>query len=227
MAPRWFSLGLIGVIIVAAALSFVQAQKLKQLPAAVGRPHIPRALSVTCRPGPRCAPGHLARMSFLLRTPSRLRLQMVDAAGSVVAALPVAPGVLPPGTMHTVWNGRDGRGRRVRDGHYHLRVTLLPGGRSYTLPQVLVLESTPPRLTLTGLRGVLPVHYRVSQQATVYAAFRPLGGGPATVLRGRRDAVEVRPGRLPAGRYRVSMMALDAAGNLSRAVFAGTVTVPG
>ena len=227
MASRRFSLGLIGVIVVAAAVSFVQAQKLKQLPASVGRPVIPKALSVTCRPGPRCLPGHVARMSFLLRTPSRLRLQMVNTAGEVVANLPVAPGVLAKGRVSAVWNGRTAAGARAPDGHYHLRVTLLPGGRTYTLPQVLALENTPPMLTLTAPAGRLPLHYRVSQVATVYAAFRPLGGGTTTILRGLRGVIAPGPGRLPAGRYRVSMMALDTAGNLSRVLRAGIVTVKG
>lgn len=227
MASRRFSLGLIGVIVIAAAVSFVQAQKLKQLPASVGRPLIPKALSLTCRPGPRCLPGHLARMSFLLRTPSRLRLQMVNTAGDAVATLPVASGVLARGRVSTAWNGRTATGAPAPDGHYHLRVTLLPGERAYTLPQVLALESTPPLLTLTAPAGRLPLHYRVSQVATVYAAFRPLGGGKATVLRGRRGVIAPGPGRLPAGRYRVSLMALDTAGNLSEVVHGGVVTVTG
>ncbi|HUZ83341.1 MAG TPA: FlgD immunoglobulin-like domain containing protein [Gaiellales bacterium] len=227
MASRRFSLGLIGVLVAASALSFAAAELVKLAPATVARPQVPRALSLVCPPGPRCAPGHVARISFLLRTRSRLELTMVNAAGSVVATLPTVAGEHPRGTVRTTWDGRTGSGRRAPDGRYHVRVKVLANGRTYTLPEVLVLDDVAPVLRLAGTPGLLPLRYRLDAPATVYVAFKPVAGGRGTVLRGHRGTVVIPRGRLAPGRYRVSMIALDAAGNLSRPVAAGTVAVAG
>jgi hypothetical protein len=229
MARARHSYALIALLVAFSAFAFVRAEQLKQEPAAVGRPHIPHALSLTCPPGPRCLPGHLARMSFLLRTASPLRLTMVNGAGATVAELRAPAGRVAGGTVvHTVWNGRVRTGARAPDGRYRLRVTLRSSNRSYTLPEVLTLDDTPPALHLIGSAGRLPLHYRlVGAPAVVYVAFKPLEGGRGTLVRGHRGYVSLPAGRLPAGRYRVSMVAVDQAGNVSRVLRAGTVTVTG
>jgi hypothetical protein len=228
MARPRFSYALIAVLVAFSAFAFVRAEQLKQEPAAVGRPHIPRALSLVCPPGRYCLPGHRAPMTFLLRATSPVRLTMVSRTGQVVANLPAPAGTVRGGTVvHTVWDGLTGSGARAPDGRYRLRVTLVRGGTSYTLPEVLTLDDSPPALRLLSAAGRLPIRYRlIGSPAIVYVAFKPSAGGRGTLVRGRDGLVVLRPG-LTAGQYRVSMIAVDEAGNLSRVVNAGIVSVPG
>lgn len=229
MARARTSYALIAVLVAFSAFAFVRAEQLKQEPSAVGRPHVPRHLSLVCPPGPRCLPGHVARMSFLLRSGSALRLAVVDRAGAVVAALQAPADTVAAGTtVHTVWNGLTGSGARAPDGRYRLRVTLLSGNRSFTLPEVLTVDDSLPALRLTSGPGQLPLRYRlIGAPATVYVAFKPVAGGRGVLLRAREGVVTLPPGRIHAGRYRVSMVAVDQAGNVSPVLRAGTVTVGG
>jgi len=63
---------------------------------------------------------NLSRLEFALGSPSRVQVWVQDARGRRVRALRSA--VLPAGTHHEAWDGRDAAGRRVPPGLYFLRL---------------------------------------------------------------------------------------------------------
>ena len=73
-------------------------------------------------------------VSFDLAAPGRVRLDVFDVAGRLVATL--IDGVRAAGPSQTTWNGRDANGQPVSSGVYFYR--LLAGGTSQTKKMVLL-----------------------------------------------------------------------------------------
>jgi hypothetical protein len=89
----------------------------------------------------------------------------------------------------------------------------------------VVLDNTPPVVTIKSPPGATPVRYRVSERARVWAVARTEnytghGDAPRASFRGRNGVVHFIPsGKIPPGTpISLYIVALDAAGNASAVV---------
>ena len=207
----------------AVALGVIEGFKLEKNP--ISGPHVSNSFSPVCG-----CPQHVARISFRLRKTGRLTLEVIGPDGRVVRAL-VRNRAFFHGVKRFVWNGRTDTGRLVPDGFYELRLHFGGQHRTIVLPKGMRVDTRRPAATLLSVeprvlspdgdhvRDVASVHYRVSEQAHV----RVLVDGHVAV-RGhsiRPQATLSWPGTLHgvglhAGIYRITVVAQDLAGNLSR-----------
>ena len=161
-----------------------------------------------------------ATIALRLRHSHRLTVQIVNSAHRLVATL-ARNEPFRPGTATFHWTGQN-----VPDGSYEPRITL-DDGRVYNLPNQIRTDSVAPQVSLVSYRprvlgrGRKPrVHiaYRVSELAHVilYVNRHEVLFGGAKALRYKVDWYAKRNGRrLPRGRYRLQLAAIDLAGNLS------------
>lgn len=220
---------LVGVLIAAAAAAFLRSEQLKLERSPIASPSIQKYFSATCAAGTRhCDPSHRAALSFRLRKPATIALAIVDADGHVVRRLG-GPVPKPTGTVTTSWDGRSASGRLAPDGDYRLRVELRSLDRTITIPDPVVLDDTPPVITLESPAGTVPVRYHVSERARVWGVARASnftghGDPPRASFRGHNGVVHFKRARqLPPGTpITLVLVALDAAGNAS-----AIVPVPG
>ena len=131
----------------------------------------------------------------------------------------------PEGVIRTSWDGRTASGQLAPDGDYHLRVDLRSLDRTITIPNPVVLDDTPPVITIRSPAGATPVRYRVSERARVWAVARIAnysgrGDAPRASFRGRAGVVHFKPvAQIPPGTpIDLVLVALDAAGNSSTIV---------
>ncbi len=161
------------------------------------------------------------------------------ASAAVLTVEAQAPGVvetiLPArfagaGETGVAWDGRDGAGRRLAEGTYAIVARVLDGaGSSAAAEARLRLDTTPPRVRLSGVTerpggGLLRTRALISDRGATRVTLlvagrggepwasgtRPTGPGASEVawtLRARRG------GKLLPGAYRVSLRAVDDAGN--------------
>jgi FlgD Ig-like domain len=220
----------IAVLLAASGLAFLRAEQVKLERSPVGGTRLQKFFSTTCpiHPRTRCS-SHSALLSFRLRKPSRVALAIENSAGSIVRRLtPAAGRRLPRGPVKLRWNGRTDAGTTAQQGTYHLRVDLLSLGRVITLPDPIELDNVAPTLTLVGRKGVLPLQYRTSEPAVVYVIARGLGGaaGRAALYRGHAGSVHFRHTQLDGDEVRITLVAVDRAGNTSAPVAAGSLRLP-
>jgi FlgD Ig-like domain len=216
---------LVGVLVAVAAVAFLRAEHLKLERSPVAKPSIQKFFSATCTAGTRhCSPSHRAALSFTLRRPATVALAVVDGDGHVVRRLS-GPVARPKGVVQTSWDGRTASGRLAPDGDYHLRVDLRSLDRTITIPDPVVLDDTPPVVTVTSAAGDPRVRYSVSERARVWGVARMAdytghGDAPRASFRGRNGVVHFkRVGQLPPGTpISLVLVALDAAGNASAIV---------
>jgi hypothetical protein len=161
-----------------------------------------------------------ARIALRLRRPHRLTVQIINSSQRTVASL-ARNKRFGAGTVAFHWWGRN-----VPDGSYEPRITL-DDGRVYTLPNPIRVDTVAPRVSLVSYRPHVlrrrrktrvHVAYRVSEPAHVilYVNGRDLLFGGAKALRSKVDWYAKRNGkRLPRGRYRLQLAAVDLAGNRS------------
>jgi FlgD Ig-like domain len=225
MASARIATVLVGVLIAAAAVAFLRAEHLKLERSPVAKPSIQKYFSATCTPGTRhCSPSRRAALSFSLRRPATVALAIVDGDGRVVRRLS-GPVARPRGVVRTSWDGRTGSGRLAPDGDYHLRVDLRSLDHTITIPDPVVLDNTPPVVTISSRPGQTPVRYRVSERSRVWAVARVanytgLGDAPRAAFRGRNGVVHFKSvGRIPPGTpISLVLVAVDPAGNSSAIV---------
>lgn len=220
MTSRRTGYAIVICLIVASAFAFARAEQLKLERSPVTAVRITRHFSTACHPGHlRCKP--LAPLSFKLRKPSVVNLTLVDSSGRTVWTFTRANGrTYQPGRITVAWNGHVQGGGKAPDGHYRLRVAMPTLHRTITIPNSLILDTVPPRLTLVGPPGATPVRYTVSEPSRVYLAIRPDNGGPTRVVRGRHGRVRI-PLALHHQPATMVMVAIDQAGNSSGPVPAG------
>jgi FlgD Ig-like domain len=172
---------------------------------------------------------HTARLSFRLRAPGRIALAIVDGSGRVVDRLGPAGGARRPRGRVTVgWNGETSSGATAADGTYHLRVDLLTLGRTITIPDPIGLDDTAPTIRLVGRPGRLPLRYRTSERAVVFVHADGIGSatGRAALFRGHGGSVHFRHTRLAGAQVRITLVAVDPAGNASAPLDAGVIRLP-
>ncbi len=213
------------VLLVATAATFGRTERLKLERSPIAAPTLTRIIGPTCR-----CPKAIAKLEFTLRTPQRMNVSIVDAAGNEVRRL--AHGVArPKGRVTFRWGGRDNHRRVVRDGLYRLKVDLLNIGRAVTIPTPVRVDTRAPRVVLVsaspktfspdgdGRADRVRFRYRSSEAGSpsVYVRgslvartpIQPAGAGSLR-WRGRIDGDTA-----PEGTYTAWVQVADAAGNLS------------
>lgn len=169
-----------------------------------------------------------ASISFVLRKPDRLTVQIVNGNGAVIRTL-VRSRPARRGTQQFSWDGRDDSGHVVPDGNYRPRVHLARERRTIGLPNSIRMDATPPLVKLVSVaprvfspdgdfrREFVRIRYLTSEkaQAILYVD----GDRRTTVNRlvraGKLDWGGKAARRLGAGPHRLRLRAIDSAGNLS------------
>ena len=217
---------LVLVLLAATAAAFGVVERLKLERSPVTAPRFDRLLSPTCG-----CKRSLARLALTLRRPDRVDAAIVDGAGEYVRSL-TRDAERPRGVATFAWDGRNDAGEAVRDGLYRLRIALERSDRTILIPTPIRVDGTPPAIRLVsfrphvispdgdGRKDRVRFVYRASERSYpmvvvrgIYAVrgmFRPAGRGHVP-WRGRLFRRPVR-----AGSYRVSLRAVDGAGNRSR-----------
>lgn len=206
---RWGPTIIVVVLLSATAVAFAttERQKLEKTPFSV--------LDVTQAFSPKRA---AATIRLKLRRPHLVTIDILDAHDRAVATL-VREQRVEPGTVEFHWKAT------ATDGVYTPRVTL-DTGREFTLPNQIVVDSVAPSARLVSYRPhvlrrrgkpKVTIEYRLTESAHVIVYVN----GRRAVVGGhnnRRDNVDWfarRNGaRLPRGRYRLQLAAVDLAGNI-------------
>jgi Flagellar hook capping protein len=222
--PRLFSTALLFVLIGATAGAFVLTEGLKLEPSPITKVSLePKIFSPTCE-----CDTDLTVLAFRLRKAGRVTLAIVDKDGNLVRTL-VGPVERSKGRFSASWDGRNEDGAVVPDGVYRARVhlrhktILMPNRiRVGATPPVVKVRHIGPRVVEPGAR--LKVRYLLNEPAHVYVF---LNGRRVVLGRSMRLKWKVEwPVRGRPGKYRVTLAARDAAGNLSDATRAVTVVIP-
>jgi len=228
VSTRWFVLGFTLVLLAATALAFGRIETLKLETNPVAGPEIAPTFSPVCH----CAQ-RVATIKFrLVKTGS---LTLTVTAGSKVVRTLTHGRRFRRGHLHFTWNGRDNAGKLVPDGTYHFRVLLSGEHRSIQLPTSTVVDTVPPRVSkVTATPAVISpdgdhradrtaLAYRLSEHAKVNVLVEGtvvVKGRGAPLTRSLYWPGTVKNKPLPAGTYRVTLVATDLAGNVSRATVA-------
>ena len=127
-----------------------------------------------------------------------------------------------------------------RDGVYEPRIRLHRAGKTLVLPVPITVDATPPRIvpiavhprTISpdgdGHSDVVHVRYRINERAHALLFVNGIQRA-RTKFQHQKDTIQwygrVNGHALPPGHYRLSLAAVDRAGNSSRVVPAGVVTI--
>jgi hypothetical protein len=172
------------------------------------------------------------RFRVRLREESEVRVDVVDAAGDAVRRLADGAVVGPSRLLRLRWDGRSDAGRRMPDGAYRVRVTLLRESRSVIPPRTTFVDTRPPRPRVKEIApepivgpepGPVTIRYGSVSRLfpTRLQIYRTDGGDPRVVARirapaGARSAVwdgRVDGKPAPPGTYLAQVSTRDRAGN--------------
>jgi len=223
MGTRLAPAALVAALLVATSAAFVVTEQLKLTRNPIVGPRVDKVFSPVCD----CA-SDSASITFRLRKPDRVTVDLVDSGGNVVRELARRR---PQGraAISYVWDGRDAAGNVVDEGSYRPRVHLDRARRTIVMPNPIRVDLTAPRIVSFTARPLVispdgdgrsdraRIRYRVSERAVVELyvggtrAIRKLGTRP----RGTMSWAGVAGGEpLPEGVYTLRLVARDVAGNL-------------
>jgi hypothetical protein len=224
--PRLAPFLLVVALLAATAAAFAVTEGLKLEPSPVLGTAVDKVFSPVCK-----CETKVARIAFRLRKADGLTLVIVGGGGHVVRTL-ISGRRFSRGRHGFTWNGRDDAGALVKDGSYRPRVHLAAAHRTIVLPNPIRVDTRPPTARLTIKRRVftpgrtrIEAYYRVSElaHATLYANNRRVVG-PSLFSR-LSDKLDWFGKGVKAGRYRLTLRAVDLAGNVGRATRPITVRV--
>ena len=223
MASRLAPAALVAALLVATSAAFVVTEKLKLTRNPIVGPRVAKLFSPVCDCGT-----DTASISFRLRKPDRVTVDVIDSKGDVVRELARRR---PQGraAVSYVWDGRDAGGHVVDEGAYRPRVHLERARRTIVMPNPIRVDVTPPKVVSFTARPLVispdgdgrsdyaRIRYRLSEKAVVELyvdgtrAIRKLGTRP----RGTMSWTGTAGGeQLPEGVYTLRLVARDIAGNL-------------
>ena len=181
----------------------------------------------------------LAPVEFRLRKADRVTVRIEDAQGTVVRTL-VAGEAAPRGRFAVSWDGRGDSGALLPEGTYKPRVHLAHAHRTIVLPNPVRIDVTPPTIRLVRpipaiispdgdhRHDQVRARYRVDEpaHAVLYVnGTRRYRGRTQQLMGEARWTARSRGHGVPAGRYGVSLAAVDVAGNASKPILVGVVRV--
>jgi hypothetical protein len=232
-AARYAPAVLVAVLLVATGVAFLHTESLKLETSPIRQTRVTKLFSPVCH----CATSK-ARIAFRLAKRDVISVSIDDSSGGDVRRLvSERPG---NGKVAFLWNGRDDAGRVVPDGTYRARVRLDLIEKTFLLPNLIRVDTKRPTVKAVSVRPRVfsPDGDRRSDRIDVRYAL----DGPARAMLfvdGVRRVVgsSLKPSgdlrwygkvdgqSLPAGRYRLSVQAVDPAGNESLPVKAGPVRI--
>lgn len=213
-------------LLVATATAFAVTERLKLEKSPITGTRVDKIFSPVCE----CARNQSV-ISFRLRKPERVTVDILDSHGQSVATL-VSDQHERRGRVSYTWDGKNDAGGIVPEGIYRPRVRLFEHGRVFVLPNPIRVDTTAPTVKLTGVapRVISPRvpggHPRVavSYQTDERAHAVMLVDGRRRVAtrfrttKGRLFWYGIVHGRaVPPGSYRIQLRAYDQAGNVSTA----------
>lgn len=175
----------------------------------------------------------LARIHFRVRKAERIDVWIQDSKGRKVEDLVVDRAVRPRQEVQLVWDAFTSAGTLVPDGTYRPVVKLTRSHRTIVLPSDIVLDTRPPRITVSaptkypivspdgdGHGDVFRVRYRIDEPAHAILLLR---GKQVVFTLGQKQTGTLtwngkKPGSsrpLAPGRYVLGVAAQDRAGNRS------------
>ena len=221
--PRYAPVALVAALLAITAAAFAYTEKLKLTPSPILGTRVDKVFSPVCD-----CDTDVAEISFRLRKPDLLSVELIDRRGAVVRTLlDLEPTRRGPVTI--VWNGRDDSGAVAAEGEYRPRVHLERQRRTIVMPNPIRIDTTPPEARLLSLaprvfspdgdgrRDRVRARYRVDEPASVSlyvdGVQRVRKRGQSTSGRiewfGRLDGEPLSPGV-----YALALGARDTAGNL-------------
>jgi hypothetical protein len=221
-------------VLAGSAAAFAISEDLKVQRAAVTAVRVDKIFSPVCD-----CPQERMTIAFKLTRSDRMSIAILGPDDEVVRTL-VRGRLFGRGAHHFTWNGRDDRGTVVPEGSYRPRVRLERTAKTVVLPNPIEVDVTRPRIVRTtvhpvvispdgdGRSDVTRVRYQLSERAR---ALLFVGATQAAQTKFRRTHDNVNwYGRLNGrpvvpGSYRLSLAAVDRAGNVSRPTLAGWVRV--
>ena len=223
MGTRLAPAALVAALLVATSAAFVVTEKLKLTRNPIVGPRVDKLFSPVCDCGT-----DTASISFRLRKPDRVTVDVIDSKGDVVRELARRR---PQGraAVSYVWDGRDAGGHVVDEGAYRPRVHLERARRTIVMPNPIRVDVTPPKVVSFTARPLVispdgdgrsdyaRIRYRLSEKAVVELyvdgtrAIRKLGTRPRGTMSWTGTAGAEQ---LPEGVYTLRLVARDIAGNL-------------
>ena len=215
---------LVVALLAATAAAFALTQGLKNQPAGIFGTKVPHPVF-----SPVCGcKTDTASVTFKLREPDRLDVAVVDGSDRVVRTIE-RDRAYDQGPVDIEWDGRDDAGQVLPEGEYKPRIRLRGDRTTYTLPNPIRIDVTPPRLELVTRPTVIsPDGDGRGDRATFRYRLSEPGRGMLFVNGKRRvlklfarteDSVvwngKVGGRALPPGTYSVRLAAFDPARNVS------------
>jgi hypothetical protein len=213
---------LVAFLVLSTGIAFAVTEHLKLEKAPITKTVVTKLFSPTCG----CSTAR-ASIVFSLRLRGRVTISILDSDDHVIRTL--LDNVNEPiGRLRVTWNGHDGSGLVAPDGEYSVRVHLPAERRTIQLPNVIHLDTTPPKITLLGVvpRAISPDEDRRADAAHI--EFKLSKGARALLFVDGRFVIRARlssrkidwkgkdgHGRLRLGPHRLTLRALDGAGNES------------
>jgi FlgD Ig-like domain len=207
-------------LLVATAAAFAITEHLKLEKSPISVTGISGLFSPVCD-----CPTKTATVGIKLRHTGHVTVTIADAEGNEIATIAQDVLVQAHSTRTFAWDGRTNAGALVPDGVYYPWVKL--PRRTYRFINKIIVDTVPPKVTsavrvkrkptfFAGRGRSVAIRYKVSERAHAIVYFR----GRQIVL-GRKTALTSKikwSGRvdqrsLPAGRYVLSVGAVDLAGN--------------
>ncbi len=145
---RYAPAALVAALLVATGLAFAYTEQLKLTRSPILSTRVPlKVFSPTCE----CATDR-ARISFVLREPDRVTVEMIDARGEPVRTLVDERPTRRDRRLNLTWNGRDDAGSVVPEGRYRPEVRLAEQRRTIVLPNPIRVDTTLPVIQLVSAR---------------------------------------------------------------------------
>ena len=213
-------------LLIATAAAFAVTERLKLVKSPITGPRVSKVFSPTCG----CARGK-ANVSLRLRRADQVTVTVLDDRRHVVRRLAVALRV-PRGRTVFRWDGTTAVGTRARDGLYRVQIHLERQHRTILLPNRVELDTVPPDVGgVTANRRTFSPDgdHRADSVSIRYALSEPahalvyLDG--RQIIRSRSHATKgavvwagmLEGSALPPGPVRLSVGAVDLAGNVTPA----------
>jgi hypothetical protein len=213
---------LVVLLVLSTGIAFAVTEHLKLQKTSITKTVVTKLFSPTCG----CSTAR-ASIAFTLRRRDRVTISILDSDDHVIRTL-LDDVNKPVGRLSVIWNGRDDSGLLAPDGKYRVHVRLPSERRTFRLPNVIQLDTTPPTITLLSVvpRTISPDDDKRAEAAHI--EFKLSKGARALLFVDGRFVTRARlssrkidwhgkdsRGRLRLGLHRLTLQALDAAGNQS------------